>query len=464
MQPEYFKTIICLAAFTWLAGIGSANAQQDNTEEVRRHIRYAQTAYNRSEYPNALTEYQEALKLAPNYPELYKAIGDVYEKLAASDDLKAAITHYKRYVELAPNAPDTRQIQDRIYDLEYILKQQEKQEIILDDLSGEWVAIDNIEVSKIEDDGRIRFYSDFVFQITELQKTGKYRIEMLPSGNRHYSANLIEKTVNIVPAKDNSFTFTFADAIVHTPKSGGYNTGRFLGRMLGAATGADWVGDLTDIAVSAAQESNLPSNTQTAYTFALKYDAGKLVGMVNIIGKFSDPTRQQTTGNELYEITFVKNDDKLRELLLTTLNSKPEVINTKTFKDKWGKTLSDTEIAGRLYSLDQQLGKEYYKTKNTEMAAAIMACASMPVMATGGLLWAFVENNPKLKTTGQVMFFSSLAIEITCLSVGLSATSKKRKLVKQYNEQITQQHKNKPTSELRFGITSSGGVGLALNF
>jgi tetratricopeptide (TPR) repeat protein len=464
MQAECFKTIICLAVFTWFAGIGAANAQQDNIEEMRRHIRYAQTAYNRSEYPNALAEYQEALKLAPNYPELYKAIGDVYEKLATSDDLRAAITHYKFYVELAPNASDVRQIQDKIYDLEYVLKQQKKQEVILDDLSGEWVAIDNIEVYKIEYDGKIQFDSDFVFQITEIQKTGKYRIEMLPSGNRYYSDNLIEKTVNIVPAKDNSFTFTFADAVAHTPKSSNYDMGRLLGRMIGTATKSNWVGDMTDIAINAAQESDLPSNTQTAYTFALKYDEGRLVGMVNIIGKFSDPTKQQTTGNKLYEITFVKKDDKFREMLNSTLNSEPEIINAKTFKDKWGKKLSNKEIANRLYSFNPQLGKKYYRARNTEMATLIMLWASIPVMLTGEVLWLNTGVNPKLKTKGQIMFLSSLAVGITCFSVGMSTISKKSKLIREYNDQITQQHKNKPTAELRFGTTSSGGVGLTLNF
>ncbi|MDR1526590.1 MAG: tetratricopeptide repeat protein [Dysgonamonadaceae bacterium] len=470
MQTKYFKSIICLAAFVWVTGIASIFAQQkNNDEELRRHIRYAQTAYNSGEYQDALDEYNEALKLAPQYPELYKAIGAVYEKLATTAHLESAITSYNRYIELAPDAPDVRQMKDKIYDLEYIIKKQREQDIILDDLSGEWVAIDNIEVSKIEDDGRIGFFSDFVFKITETssageQKTGKFQIEMLEPGNRYYSANLIEKKINIVPAKNNSFTFTFADAVVHTPKSGGYNTGRFLGRILGSTTGADWLGELSDIAISTMQESDLPSNTQTAYAFALKYDKGKLVGSVNIVGKFADPTRQQTTANEVYKITFVKKDDKLRELLRATLDDKPEVINTNTRKDKWGNKLSDKEIAKRLYSFNPQLGKEYYKTKNTETAAIVMSIASIPVMATGILLWGLNEDNPQLITTGKTMFFSSLAIEIISLSVGISATSKKGHLVKQYNEQITQQHKQKPTAELRLGVTASGGLGLTLNF
>jgi tetratricopeptide (TPR) repeat protein len=466
MQHTIYKTIICLAAFTWLAGITQTHAQQQNSEELRRHIRYAQTAYNAGEYPDALKEYQEALELAPNYPELYKAIGDVYEKLATTADLKAAITHYKRYMELAPKAADVRQIQDKIYDLEYLSKKQEEQDMILDDLSGEWVALDNVEVDKIEEDGGIRFFSDFVFQISEIQKTGKYRITMLQPGNRHYSEKLIEKTINIVPAPNNSFTFTFAEAVAHTPNAGGYNAGRLLGRMLGEVTGNNLVSDLTEIAVSAAQESDLPSNTQTAYTFALQYNEGKLVGVVNVIGKFADPTRQQTTGNEMYEITFVKKDDKFEELLRYTLENKPDVINfTKIFKDKWGKKLSRTEIVNKLSALDPELGKMYHSTRNKKTGALITSIAGYFGILTGLELWIIPgDKNSRLVTTGQILFFSSLAIEIASISILIPAISKENRLIKQYNEQIIQQHKNKPTAELRFGITTSGGVGLTLNF
>ncbi|MDR1170193.1 MAG: tetratricopeptide repeat protein [Prevotellaceae bacterium] len=474
IHKSIFKPIVCLVAFMWLAGVAQTYAQQNDGEELRRHIRYAKTAYDRGEYPNALREYREALKLAPNYPELYKAIGDVHEKLATAADLNAAITHYKRYLELAPNAGDARQIKDKIYDLEYIETEQVKQDRILDDLSGEWVAVDNIGISKIEKDGKIKFLSDFIFQITEIQKTGKYRISMKSEGSRYYNANLIEKTVNIVPAKDNSFTFIFADATAYTPTSGKYDLARGAGNALGAAVKSDLVSILTDAIISAAQESDLPSNTQTSYTFALKYEEGKLVGLVNIVGKYADATRQQTTGNEMYEITFMKKDDGFNELLLFMIDDKPNVIadlkapavtkNSTKFKDKWGKRLSQKEIASKLYAFDPQLGKKYSKVQKTEKAAIITTFTSEFALLTGIILWSVSNENQQLKTTGQIMTFSLSPIFIAGISIGVPATSKKIRLINQYNEQIIQQHKNKPTKELRFGVTPSGGVGLTFNF
>jgi tetratricopeptide (TPR) repeat protein len=474
-----FKAIVCFVALMCTAQI---YAQQQDGEELRRHIRYAQTAYNSGNYPNALAEYQTALKLAPNYPELYKAIGDVCEKLAATADLKAAIAHYQRYLELVPGAPDARQIQDKIYDLEYLLNEQEKQDRILDDLSGEWVAMDNIRITKIEKDSAIRFSSDFVFQIDEIQKTGKYRVTMKPEGSRNYSDNLIEKTVHIVP-KGSAVTFTFADASVYTPSSAKYNAGRAIGRAIGSATGYDWASDLVDVAMSVAQESDLPSSTQTAYTFALRYEAGKLVGMVNIVNKFADPTRQQTRGNETYEITFVKKSDGFRSALLSAVGDGPDVIlDRKTgevtissgkFKDKWGNKLSQKEIVGKLYSLDPELGRQYSRAQNAEKRALTVSLASFAFTFTG-LGLALAESTKKniddpddRKLSSERMTVVGVSLVVATVSAGLAipSSSKKIRLINQYNQQLTQpQRKSKPITELRFGLTPSGGIGLTLNF
>jgi hypothetical protein len=504
MKNQTFKSIICLAALICLTGAAQTYAQQQDGEEVRRYIRYAQTAYSSGNYLDALTEYQTALKLVPNYPELYKAIGDVYEKLATTADLKAAITHYQRYLELAPDAIDVRQVKDKIYDLEYLSKKQEIQDRILDDLSGEWVAIDNLNVTKIDEtkitsaknlknpknlkdilvgekkndetmqftsDEAMQFTSDVIFQIAEIQKTGKYSVTMEPKGSRFYSANLIEKTVHIVPAKDNAFTFIFADATVYTPSAAKYDAGRLFGSMLGTATGKDWIGDLAEAAVTAAQESDLPSNTQTAYTFALRYEEGRLVGLVNVVGKYADPMRQQTTRNETYEITFVKRDDKFGEVLQARFDTQPDVIsdlkasavtkNSTKFKDKWGKKLSNEEIAGKLYAFDPQLGKEYRKARSNERSMVITAIATGAVMVAGGILVGIGEDT---RIAGAIMLGGSFATCIVGCSVGLSASNKKIRLINQYNERILQQPKSEPTAELHFGITSSGGVGLILNF
>jgi len=340
------------------------SAQQNNVEEMRRYIRRAQTAYNANEFEDALKEYKTAQTLAPQYPELYKAIGDVYEKLGGTANLNEAVVNYKYYLELAPNAEDSRAIHDRIYDLEYLYEKSAKQDEILDDLSGIWVAINNLQIApkkkKTDED---LFFADFVFEISEIQKTGKYRVTILPENSRYYTESIIDKTVNIVPQKDASFNFTIADAQSHTPDQGTYEILKFIGNL----SGQSWVTDATNVAVDVAQANDLPSNTQTAYIFALKYNEGKLEGLVNIVQKFNNPNQQKTLENGLHEITFVKSKDTDKGIEFTdemqkNLEIQPDYLytneNSTEFRDKWGNKLPDKEVFKKLENIDPKWKKK----------------------------------------------------------------------------------------------------------
>jgi len=362
----YFIWILLLPVFTQAqTSTTLSSTQQNNVEEMRRYIRRAQTAYNANEFEDALKEYKTAQTLAPQYPELYKAIGDVYEKLGGTSNLNEAVTNYKYYLELAPNAEDSRAIQDRIYDLEYLHEKSAKYDEILDDLSGIWVAVNNLQIApkkkKTDED---LFFADFVFEISEIQKTGKYRVTILPENSRYYTESIIDKTVNIVPQKDASFNFTIADAQSYTPNQGTYSALKLLGSL----TGTSWVTDATNIAVDAAQANDLPSNTQTAYMFALKYNEGKLEGLVNIVQKFNDPKQQKTSENGLHEITFVKskktdNGIEFTDEMQKNLENQPDYIypNEKglyEFRDKWGNKLSYKEATNKLKNIDSQWKKK----------------------------------------------------------------------------------------------------------
>jgi tetratricopeptide (TPR) repeat protein len=87
-QQKAMKRILIILI---CASSGILHAQQNSAEEMRKHIRYAQTAYSAGEFNDALKEYKTAQTFAPDYPELYKAIGDVYEKLGGSTNLMEAI-------------------------------------------------------------------------------------------------------------------------------------------------------------------------------------------------------------------------------------------------------------------------------------------------------------------------------------------------------------------------------------
>ena len=251
--------------------------------------------------------------------------------------------------------------------------------------------------------------------------------------------------------------------------------------------------------VYVAQANNLPSNTQTAYLFGLQYQDGKLEGLVNIVQRFANPKKQQTSRNDVYEITFVKSKKEDRHIefseeMMNAIENKPDVISLEkaTFKkDKWGNKLSDNEIRNKLASVNFQLSESYQraKTKKTTgkllLAAGLLTtAASIPVMITGndyrysdgdyeyydnnGILHHekiyYSDTNTTLVTAGYAMFGIGVLTTIVSFPVKSSGSKKSLKIINEYNNQISQQMKDKPTSELRFGATSSGGIGFTLTF
>jgi tetratricopeptide (TPR) repeat protein len=449
-------------------------AQTNNTEEMRKYIRRAQTAYNAGELNDALKEYKAAQALVPDYPELCKAIGDVYEKLGSTADLVAAIASYKRYLQLAPQAADARQIQDKIYDLEYLQEKAEKQDKILDDLSGRWVAINNVQIPKEDTTaGTFSWLADYVFDIEEIAQAGKhtgvYRVTVQPAGCRFYRESIIEKTVTIVPAKDNSFTFVFADAQVYTPNPAKSDALRIFGNTIGAATGKSWMGELANTAANAYQTSDLPSNTQTAYTFAIKYDEGKLVGLVNIVQKFANPNIQQTTQNKLEKVVFVKQDEDFYAECKKVFGNAPDILTVRpgatfSYNDKNGVKVKRREVYEKILLVDADLAKRYKKVSNKEKNCFVSAMIGAGALGGGLGLVLSSSDDVDVFGVGVIALFAGALITTPSMIIGIRAGKTRMALVEQYNNQIRKSSKPKFVSELRFGITPSGGIGLTLNF
>jgi tetratricopeptide (TPR) repeat protein len=113
----------------------SSFSQQAVPEEARRFMlrgmAAVEMAKTQKDYESAAREFEEAAKLAPDWPDVYFNLGSVQAK---AGNYGEAVRHYKRYLELAPNAPDAAQVRDEIYKLEYREEQQAKVPV----LSGTW--------------------------------------------------------------------------------------------------------------------------------------------------------------------------------------------------------------------------------------------------------------------------------------------------------------------------------------
>jgi tetratricopeptide (TPR) repeat protein len=461
----FFKTAVFLTVFMWFGSMCNVHAQQPvNVEDVERYIVRAQSAYERGDFNKALAEYKEAQKLVPQYPEVYKAIGGVYEKLGGTANLTEAIASYNQYLKLAPQADDFNAVQKRVWELEEFSEETAKQDVILDDLSGEWASIDNVQILETDTKtGNITWITDCILKIEEVGKTGKFRITILQEGSRLYSESIIDKTVDITFDQDNFFSFTFADVRVHTPNQGGYEWLRLGGRVVGELAGAsDIVQDMVQTSITSAQLNDLPNSTQTAYIFKLKYIEGKLKGMINIVGKFTDQSKQQTTKNELREITFTKkSSEKFGEEFQAAIENMPDVISINRkgfFFNKFGEKIPGKEVYNRLNLVNPDFGKRYKIFNRNNTGAMIVAFTGLGIELSS-FAFAFNENT---KETGDLLLAGGIVVALTGCIWWLSNASKLEPLIDDYNKQISS--KPKHNAELHLGITPSGGFGLALNF
>jgi hypothetical protein len=115
-------------------GIASSFGQTVS-EEAKRHfdrgmaaVEMAKTA---EDYAPAIKEFEQAAKLAPDWPDIYYNLGKVQEKAEKYSD---AITNLKQYLRLAPNASDAETVKTLINKLEYRAEKQAK----VSDLGGTW--------------------------------------------------------------------------------------------------------------------------------------------------------------------------------------------------------------------------------------------------------------------------------------------------------------------------------------
>jgi len=88
-------------------------------EDARKHAMRAEASTKEGKFEDAVTEYKKAIKIAPFFPQLYKAIALNYEALK---DYRQAIKNLQIYLDLYPDAPDVREAKDQIYKWEYMME------------------------------------------------------------------------------------------------------------------------------------------------------------------------------------------------------------------------------------------------------------------------------------------------------------------------------------------------------
>ena len=125
-------------AIAFCLSIGIADAQ-NISDEAMRHFDRGQAAVEMAkspaDYEDAIKEFERAMRLAPDWPDVYYNLGLIQEKVDKYDD---AIGNLTKYLELSPNASDSRDVKKFIAKIEYKMEKAKAEYDKIKDLLGTW--------------------------------------------------------------------------------------------------------------------------------------------------------------------------------------------------------------------------------------------------------------------------------------------------------------------------------------
>jgi len=126
LKKHTSKKLILSACFLFVISMFTETGifAQDIPEEAQKHLARGKAAVemakNPEDYKAAITEFQQAIQIAPTWGEPHYQLGLAYEKMEKYSD---AIASLKRYVELAPDAENVKEVKELIYKLEFKAEQ-----------------------------------------------------------------------------------------------------------------------------------------------------------------------------------------------------------------------------------------------------------------------------------------------------------------------------------------------------
>lgn len=120
LYVRYIALVIFLLS---LSGMGLG---QTISDEARRHmdrgVAAVESAATEAELEDAVNEFRQATRLAPDWPDAYFNLAKVEEKLGLNGP---AIADFRSYLRLAPEATDIQEVTRIINRLEYKLEQEQ---------------------------------------------------------------------------------------------------------------------------------------------------------------------------------------------------------------------------------------------------------------------------------------------------------------------------------------------------
>jgi hypothetical protein len=139
----------------WVSVTLADTVSEEAQRYMARGMAAVEMAKSAEDYNLAAKEFEQAAKLAPDWPDIYYNLGSLQSK---AGDITSAIKSFQRYLDLAPKSPDAAKVRDEIFKLEYRLEREK----LATTLEGTWDG-PNGQTFKMKLDGaRFRLTRDRV--------------------------------------------------------------------------------------------------------------------------------------------------------------------------------------------------------------------------------------------------------------------------------------------------------------
>ena len=109
----FIGAVILLA---WVSVTRADAVPEEAQRYMARGMAAAEMAKSAEDYNLAAKEFEQAAKLAPDWPDIYYNLGSLQSKIG---DFTSAIINFQRYLDLAPKSPDAANVRNEIFKLEY---------------------------------------------------------------------------------------------------------------------------------------------------------------------------------------------------------------------------------------------------------------------------------------------------------------------------------------------------------
>ncbi|MDD2799408.1 MAG: tetratricopeptide repeat protein [Bacteroidales bacterium] len=290
------------------------------TDDFKRHLVRAETAFKMGKLQEAVIEYSEAIKIEPQNGNLYYNLASVQEKIGTPEAYSAAIANYRKYVELTPDATDKDEVMSKTYALEFKLEDKVKTTKQLDNLNGIWRS--NMFVKKT---GLPLWAFDFRLINDEL------RITVIPK-SLLYKKDFTYQTVTI-PFNEKAFAFAYTNDKV-TAANNNDAEHSMVDILSSQSSNASVLNPLMHGLLNATATEGF--QILSSYIFKLKIVGDSMVGTMQTIEKRNDGKGSKIIRDEITPISFNKNESNYPIPEPTAEEKKAESLSQYYLKDAFG--------------------------------------------------------------------------------------------------------------------------------